>query len=242
MEREPRILIVENDWVVANGLREMLRNDGFRVVGIATKAEQVREMRDAHEPNLALAEINLGRGGDGIEVARDLLFPRGVRVVFASALADAATLARARGAAGFIVKPFTQRQLRAAVEMAIGLHDAPRSADAEVVVAHLEAARRALADLGVAIGASPASELAPEVAVRLRGDAQLAALSAREHEVLRGLLEHRRVPAIAEHLGISAHTVRNHLKAVFAKLRVSSQQELLDRVIDRAATEIEGER
>lgn len=56
----------------------------------------------------------------------------------------------------------------------------------------------------------------------------LAALSAREREVLDQLLDNRRAPAIAKTLFISHHTVRNHLKNIFAKLKVSSQQELLD--------------
>lgn len=59
---------------------------------------------------------------------------------------------------------------------------------------------------------------------------ELAILSSREREVLEQLLAHRRAPAIAKALSISPHTVRNHLKKIFAKLKVRSQQELLDRV------------
>jgi DNA-binding NarL/FixJ family response regulator len=59
---------------------------------------------------------------------------------------------------------------------------------------------------------------------------ELATLSAREREVLEHLLGHKRAPAIAKALFISQHTVRNHLKNIFAKLNVGSQQELLDRL------------
>ncbi len=59
---------------------------------------------------------------------------------------------------------------------------------------------------------------------------ELAVLSSREREVLEQLLGHRRAPAIAKALFISPHTVRNHLKKIFAKLKVRSQQELLDRI------------
>jgi DNA-binding NarL/FixJ family response regulator len=59
---------------------------------------------------------------------------------------------------------------------------------------------------------------------------ELATLSAREREVLEQLLGHRRAPAIAKALFISPHTVRNHLKKIFSKLNVRSQQELLDRI------------
>jgi DNA-binding CsgD family transcriptional regulator len=53
--------------------------------------------------------------------------------------------------------------------------------------------------------------------------------------VLTALLEYRRPPTIAQELGLSPNTVRNHLKSIFFKLGVSSQQELLDHV--RAAGE-----
>ena len=48
--------------------------------------------------------------------------------------------------------------------------------------------------------------------------------------MVRLLLQHLRVPAIARRLGISQQTVRNHLKSVFRRTGVRSQQELLDRI------------
>ncbi len=229
----PRLLIIEDDWMVANGLRDMLRTAGFQVVGIASRADQVADLVREHAPTLALVDIHLGRGGDGVEIARTLLTTAGVRVIFASAHADDATLARVRAvhAHGFVVKPFSQKQLCAAIEIAIGRR--PTTRPPGPAIAHLAAAQQALAGLAAAIGATGSGE---EVGVRLHNDKRLAALSQREREVVRGLLEHSRVPAIATRLGISEHTVRNHLKSVFSKLHVSSQQELLDAIIDRAGT------
>jgi DNA-binding NarL/FixJ family response regulator len=238
MSAKASVLIVEDDWMVANGLREMLRSDGYVVVGIAARAEQVEPLLLERSPALALVDIDLGRGGDGVDVARDVLAPAGVRVVFTSAHADERTLERVgtARAAGFVVKPFSQKQLRAALQVALALAPSAGPANDELA-AHVATARRALADLeGALAGAAPAAAAQREVAVRLRADTRLELLSVREHEVLRGLLVHHRVPAIAEQLEISAHTVRNHLKAIFAKLRVSSQQELLDQLIDREAT------
>ena len=58
----------------------------------------------------------------------------------------------------------------------------------------------------------------------------LEELSEREREVLTHLMAGTRVPAIAEKLFISPNTVRNHLKAIYRKLDVSSQNELIERV------------
>jgi DNA-binding CsgD family transcriptional regulator len=55
-------------------------------------------------------------------------------------------------------------------------------------------------------------------------------LSRREIEVVRRLSEGRRVAAISRDLDLSVHTVRNHLRAIFRKLLVHSQEELLDAV------------
>jgi DNA-binding NarL/FixJ family response regulator len=225
--KPPRLLIIEDDWIVANGLREMLRYGGAEVVGVASRAEQVDALVQQHAPALALVDIDLGRGGDGVEVAEGLV-AAGVGVVFTSVHTDEATLTRVKdvGASGFVVKPFSQAQIRVAIALALATQAAPR----ERAAAHVEKVRQALAELAQVIGAAPPAQ---EIAIRLRRDPRLAALSERERAVLHGLVEHRRVPAIAEHLGISAHTVRNHLKAVFAKFRVSSQQELLDEILER---------
>ena len=54
---------------------------------------------------------------------------------------------------------------------------------------------------------------------------------------MRLLLQHLRVPAIARRLGISQQTVRNHLKSVFRRTGVRSQQELLDRIALASASQ-----
>ncbi|MBW2273137.1 MAG: PAS and helix-turn-helix domain-containing protein [Deltaproteobacteria bacterium] len=59
---------------------------------------------------------------------------------------------------------------------------------------------------------------------------ELGSLSKREKEVLLPLISGDRVPAIAEQLHISPHTVRNHLKSIYRKLGVESQSELIQRV------------
>jgi len=75
---------------------------------------------------------------------------------------------------------------------------------------------------------APADVVASNTALR-------AALSPREREVVSGLERGHRVGAIAEQLGLSHHTVRNHLKSVFHKMRVTSQVELLAKLRDSSA-------
>ena len=71
----------------------------------------------------------------------------------------------------------------------------------------------------------------------LQGEApavELASLSRREMEVVRLLLEGRRVASISKQLSVSPHTTRNHLKSIFRKVGVHSQAELVDLLQSRA--------
>ncbi len=68
---------------------------------------------------------------------------------------------------------------------------------------------------------------APEPGLAAANRAIVDRLRPRERQIVNLLLQHYRVPAVARELGISAHTVRNHLKNVFRRLAVGSQQELL---------------
>jgi PAS domain S-box-containing protein len=73
-------------------------------------------------------------------------------------------------------------------------------------------------------------DLADSTDAAWQTDPAFAPLSTREREVLALLAQAARVPAIATHLHISQNTVRNHLKAIFAKLGVRSQSALIERV------------
>ncbi len=86
-----------------------------------------------------------------------------------------------------------------------------------------------LAAVDIALGASQ-QQGAP---ISLADVVGIERLSPREKEILGRLMDHRRPPTIAQELHLSPHTVRNHLKSIYAKLGVGSQQELLDRVFRR---------
>ena len=96
-----------------------------------------------------------------------------------------------------------------------------RPADAAHGVADLVRSARAAIELGAANAAAVSARA---------GDVELLGLTPRQWEITRRLSEGDRVTMLAEDLGISANTVRNHLKEIFRKLRVSSQAQLVRRV------------
>jgi len=221
--RRARTIIVEDEWIVARDLQHILEEIGLQVMRLVRRPGDLPPLIDELRPELLVLDIDLGAEMDGIELAEQIqkTHPM-IALLFVSAHAEPETLARIRrvDAHGFVVKPFARPQLEAAVEVALARAD--RNAD------QAQAALREIARVLADAGALP-SERRNRDWRQIPG---LDELSPREVQVLEALLAHRRPPQIAEDLGISPHTVRNHLKSIYAKCGVRSQAELLQLIVD----------
>ncbi len=126
MEGSPRkILIVENELIFAHDLRQKLERYGFQVTGMADRSETAVAAALKDHPDLILMDIRLRGDVDGITTAERIRAEMDVPVIFLTAYADDATLARARatGPFGYVLKPVEDRALLAAITMAIHRHD-----------------------------------------------------------------------------------------------------------------------
>ncbi|NVB36686.1 response regulator [Pseudenhygromyxa sp. WMMC2535] len=124
----PRILIVEDELIVALELEERLRRQGYAIAAVARTAEQALSGVERGEVDLALLDIRLAGGRDGIELAEDLR-PWDVPIVFLTAHGDEETLRRVKavGAQGYLLKPFDERLLRLTIETALHRHASERA-------------------------------------------------------------------------------------------------------------------
>jgi signal transduction histidine kinase len=115
------ILIVEDENIVALDMRMRLEAMGYKVVDIVDTGEQATESVTARKPDLVLMDIKLKGDQDGIEAASQLRETSEVPVIFVTAFTDERTLDRAKRVSpyGYIVKPFHERELRIAIELAI---------------------------------------------------------------------------------------------------------------------------
>ena len=102
-----RILICEDDPLIALGWSGLLIDEGYTVVGPAYRAEKALEMAYRHLPTLALIDIDLGGTIDGISVAAELA-PLGVAVVFITADYKRAAVEGREFAADILIKPVTE--------------------------------------------------------------------------------------------------------------------------------------
>ncbi len=119
-----RILIVEDERIVAEDLRETLGALGYEVVGIVPSGEAAIEQAAAHHPDLVLMDIMLRGNLNGIDAAQHVRDRLDIPVVYLTAYADDATLARAKVTEpfGYLIKPFEERELLTAIEMALYKH------------------------------------------------------------------------------------------------------------------------
>lgn len=234
-----RVIIAEDERTIARHLSAIARSINCNVCEVVASSEAISGAIERHSPEILLLDISLERHNAGLDVAESGVVPDEVSIVFVSAATDPSTLERVQAIApaGFVVKPFTEAQVIAAIRVALGTRKDPEPPASTDLAADLEQARRALSRIarelelvGHLLGPTLGS------ARKIRDLPELASLSSREWEVLRGLVDHKRPPVIARELYISPHTVRNHLKSIFSKLDVHSQAELVERVLARAET------
>ena len=121
-----RILVVEDEAIVARDLVQQLTELGYQTVGQLTRGEDAVEQAGRLRPDLVLMDIQLGGPMDGVCAARLIRDQLALPVVFLTAFAADETLARAKLTEpfGYILKPFSERELRTVLEMALYKHGA----------------------------------------------------------------------------------------------------------------------
>lgn len=126
--KSAKILVVEDEKVVATDIEESLEKLGYTVVGgAATGIHAIRKVVET-EPDLVLMDIKLKGKMDGVDAASELHERFGIPIVFLTAYADGEILERAKrtSPSGYVLKPFDERALRSAVEIALHRHPQER--------------------------------------------------------------------------------------------------------------------
>ncbi len=136
-----RILIVEDEILVARELEARLKSMEFMVEGIASTSEEAIGMVAALLPDIVLMDIVLKGSEDGIATANKIRASHGTPTIYVTAYCDDSTLERAKESDpyGYIIKPFAESELRATLEMALR----KRQTDLQLQKAHEELAELA---------------------------------------------------------------------------------------------------
>jgi DNA-binding NarL/FixJ family response regulator len=109
----PRILIVEDDYLVASELEAALEDAGFAVIGVARSAHEAVSLAKSERPQVAVVDVRLVGDHDGIDAALAMFKDLGIRSIFATAHSDEPTRQRAKAAnpLGWVPKPYTPAQV-----------------------------------------------------------------------------------------------------------------------------------
>jgi PAS domain S-box-containing protein len=115
------ILVVEDERITAEDLRDILTQRGYRVMGTVASGEEALRRAESERPDLVLMDIRIEGELGGLEAARLLRQRYDVPVIYLTAHADDDTLSHAKLAEplGFLVKPFQEPELHAAIEVAL---------------------------------------------------------------------------------------------------------------------------
>lgn len=119
-----KILIVEDEKLVADDLRETLELLNYEVVYSTASGEEALNRIAENKPDLVIMDIRLGGQLDGIEATQMIQSQYRIPVVYLTANADASTLKRVKASQpfGYILKPFTEKILMTTIEVALARH------------------------------------------------------------------------------------------------------------------------
>ncbi|MGB3798222.1 MAG: response regulator transcription factor [Lewinella sp.] len=196
-DSSPRILIVEDEAIVAMEIESTLGQLGYRIAGKTRNGDQALDLLAAGNLDLALLDINIRGSRNGIDLARIIRKKYDFPFVFLTAYSDRETVDALKDTMpyGYIVKPFNRGDLLTAIELA--LHKC----------------------------AAANGNGFPDRAA-LNGDI-VDGLTEREYAVLRLLDGGMTYREVGERLYISTNTVKYYQKSIFQKLGVSSRHEAL---------------
>jgi PAS domain S-box-containing protein len=126
--KKKKVLIIEDEKIVALDLRAILTSAGFTVAGESADGKSAVAAAKELQPDIILMDITLKGSMDGFEVAAAITAQQDIPIIFLTAHSDEVTLERARhtDAFGYILKPFDERDVRTSVEMALYKHKAQK--------------------------------------------------------------------------------------------------------------------
>jgi response regulator NasT len=128
-----RVLVAEDDSLIRMDLIEMLREEGYDVVGEAPNGQVAVELTESLKPDLVIMDIKMPVR-DGIDAASEIAAKRLAPVVMLTAFSqrDFVEKARDAGAMAYLVKPFTKADLVPAIEVAVSRYQEVKSLETEV--------------------------------------------------------------------------------------------------------------
>lgn len=121
MPKQIQVLIVEDEFIIADYIQGCLVNLGYEVVGVSTSYDEAIAALQNHQPDIAIIDISIKGDKNGIDIANHISEYLNIPFVFASSHGDKGTIDKAKQTkpAAYLIKPFTEEDLYASIETAL---------------------------------------------------------------------------------------------------------------------------
>jgi len=202
MSNKLKVLIVEDEPVIAENISIYLDNKDFEVSAIAYDSEEAFQQLKTNTPDAAILDINLESDQDGIDIAAYINKEIQIPFLFLTSYSDKNTLDKAKQVkpSGYIVKPFNEKTLLASLEIAISNF------------------------------ASEKNRAQPHLSMEKINRHLLSPLTEREFEVAHLAYNGITNSQIAEQTFISLNTIKTHLKSIYLKTDANTRYGLIVRL------------
>ena len=198
---EIRVLVVEDEALIAEDIAASLNAIDYRIAGIAYSSEKALDLLHTQQPDLVLLDIQIKGSQSGIELAQIINERYRIPFIYLTSFADKATVEKAKRTMpyGYVVKPFSERELFSSIEVA--LYRFSRESRKQL----------------------PAHEAINRLAV--------ADLTPKEYDILVDLCEGMTNQQLSDKHFISINTVKTHVKQVLQKLDVPNRTSVIRKVL-----------
>jgi len=237
MTQPIRVLLADDHRHAREGMREIVSADpSFVVVGEAASGEEALALAGQVYPELVLMDIHMpGMGGFEAVKAIKSAYPL-VKIVMVTVSDDAAHLFEAlkKGAQGYLLKNLNPSAWRDYLH-AVALDEAPLNSDLAMSILREFGARR-----GQATGEAREHGAGSRPGAVNGDTASGSDLTPREREILLAVARGQKNREVAESLGLSEHTVKNHLKNILQKLHLGNRVQLTKYAYEHGMVDPEG--
>jgi len=195
-----KILIVEDDPLISEDIRELLTQANYQVIGVVHSKEDALSLLDKTLPDLALLDINLGGNTDGITIAETINEAYKIPFLFLTSYSSKLILDKVKHTLpmGYIVKPFDEGDLVAGIEIAISNFNTFNKTE----LLSLEVINKSISN----------------------------PLTQKEFEILKAIYKGNSNKDMAETHFISVNTVKTHVQKVYEKLDAHSRPEAIVKI------------
>ncbi len=190
-----KILIVEDEPIIAKNISMYLNNNDYEVCGIAYDSDEAFHLIKQKQPDFAILDINIESDKDGIEIAEYINKNNFIPFVYLTSYSDKDTLDRAKktNPAGFIVKPFNEKTLYTTIEIALSNH------------------------------AQQANKQVPYLDPIKINKRLITSITEREFDVIKLIYDGKTNEQIAAELFIAINTLKKHINSAYFKLDVTTR-------------------